>query len=201
MSDERLFPATIMPDSDWWHALWPDPEGVLRDVGIKPDMRVVDLCCGDGHFTKPMCQLVHPGETWALDLDAKLLSQAEQACRENSNFHSILGDARELAAKINGPVDFVFIANTFHGVPDKTGLSRTVHDVLRKGGRFAIINWYRRPREETTVLDQPRGPDAELRMEPEDVRRVVEPAGFTLEEVVEVGPYHYGAVFLKPADT
>jgi hypothetical protein len=35
-------------------------------------------------------------------------------------------------------------------------------------------------------------------MAPEDVRRIVEPAGFTLSTVVEVGPYHYGAVFRKP---
>ena len=201
MSDEKLFPATVMPDSDWWHALWPDAEGVLRAVGIKPDMQVVDLCCGDGHFTRPMCHLVHPGKTWALDLDAGLLDQAEQACRENPNFHAILGDARELSARIDGPVDFVFIANTFHGVPDKTALSRAVHGALREGGRFAIINWYRRPREETTVLDQPRGPDTELRMAPEDVQQVVEPAGFTLEKVVDVGPYHYGAVFAKSTES
>lgn len=197
MADERLFPTTIMPDKDWWHALWPDPGAVLRTVGIEPEMQVVDLCCGDGHFTKPMCHLVHPGKTWALDLDADLLGQTEQACRENPNFHAILGDARELRAWINERVDFVFIANTFHGVPDKTTLSRAVHGVLKKSGRFAVINWYRRPREETTVLHQPRGPGTELRMEPEDVRQVVEPAGFTLEKVVNVGPYHYGAVFVK----
>jgi len=200
MTDERLFPATIMPDNDWWHALWPDPEAVLYAVDIRPDMQVVDLCCGDGHFTSPMCRLVHPGRTWALDLDADLLGQAEQACRENPNFHAVLGDARDLPALLDGPVDFVFIANTFHGVPDKTALSRAVHDTLGKGGRFAIINWYRRPREETTVLGQPRGPDTELRMEPEDVRQEVEPAGFTLEKVVDVGPYHYGAVFVKSAN-
>ena len=98
-------------------------------------------------------------------------------------------------------MDFVFIANTFHGVPDKTELSRTVHNVLRKGGFFAIINWYRRPREETKILDQPRGPDTKLRMKPENVQQVVEPAGFTLEKVVDVGPYHYGAVFVKYANT
>lgn len=23
MTQERLFPATVMPDQDWWHALWP----------------------------------------------------------------------------------------------------------------------------------------------------------------------------------
>ena len=89
------------------------------------------------------------------------------------------------------PWTFVFIANTFHGVPDKITLSKGVYDVLKKGARFAIINWYRRPREGTTDLDQPRGPETDLRMEPEDVRAVVEPAGFVFERIVDVGPYHY----------
>lgn len=197
MPDERLFPATIMPDNDWWHALWSDPKAVLQAVGIRPDMQVVDLCCGDGYFTRSLCHLVQPGKTWALDLDENLLRQAEHACQPNSNFQSILGDARELPDLIDNPVDFVFIANTFHGVPDKTALSRAVHRSLKEDGRFAIINWYRRPREETTVLDQPRGPDTKLRMEPKDVQQVVEPAGFTFEKVVDVSPYHYGIVFVK----
>jgi len=197
MNKEALFPATMMPDKDWWHTLWPDPEGVLRSVGIEPDMQVVDLCCGDGHFTKPMCELVHPGKTWALDLDADLLGEAEKACEENPNFHSILGDARELNKQINEPVDYVFIANTFHGIPEQTEFSKSVYESLKTGGRFAVINWHRRPREETIVLDQPRGPDTELRMQPEDVQKVVEPAGFKLEKVVDVGPYHYAAIFVK----
>jgi len=197
MTDKELFPATLMPDKGWWQALWPDPQAVLTAVGIEPDMQVVDLCCGDGHFTRPMCQLVHPGKTWALDIDADLLDEARQVCADNVNFHAILGGARELPKQISDPVDFVFIANTFHGVPDKTALSKAVFEVLKPGGHFAVINWYRRPREETTVLDQPRGPDTELRMQPEGVQQVVEPAGFRLEKVVDVGPYHYGVVFIK----
>ena len=197
MPDERLFPATIMPDSDWWHALWPEPERVLHAVGLKSGMNAIDLCCGDGYFTLPMCSLVHPGKTWALDLDKDLLQQAETACREQSNFRPILGDARDLPIRIDHPVDFVFIANAFHGVPDKAGLSKAVYDSLAPDGQFAIINWHRRPREETTVLDQPRGPDTDLRMGPEDVQNIVESAGFELTEVVDVGPYHYGAIFVK----
>lgn len=49
-----------------------------------------------------------------------------------------------------------------------------------------------------TVLDQPRGPETDLRMEPEDVRAVVEPAGFVFERIVDVGPYHYGVIFTNP---
>jgi len=197
MTQDRLFPATLMPDSDWWHALWPDPKTVLQAIGIQPNMEVVDLCCGDGHFTRPLCELVHPGKTWALDLDRNLLDQARQACQDNPNFHAIAADARELPALVDGPVDLVFIANTFHGVPDKTALSIAVHNALKENGRFAIVNWHRRPREETTVLGQARGPDTALRMTPDDVQQVVEPAGFTLEKIVDVGPYHYAAVFVK----
>ena len=197
MNDERLFPATVMPDKDWWHALWPDPDAVLDAIGIRRGMDVVDLCCGDGHFTLPLCSLAQPGSVWALDLDAQLLDQARQVCTRYPNFHAIHGDARELPVQIAAPVDFVFVANAFHGVPDKTALSSAVHDALKPGGRFAVINWYRLPREETTVLDQPRGPDTGLRMDPEDVRLAVEPAGFKLEDIVDVGPYHYAAIFVR----
>ena len=50
-----------MPDRDWWEALWPDPKGVLEQVGVAAGMRVIDLCCGDGYFTAPMGQLVADG--------------------------------------------------------------------------------------------------------------------------------------------
>jgi len=197
MNKEALFPATLMPDNDWWCELWPDPQGVLHAVGIKPAMQVVDLCCGVGHFTKPMCELVHPGKTWALDLDVDLLDEAKKSCAGNANFQSILGDARELSKQLDEQVDFVFIANTFHGVPDKMAFSQSVNQSLKTGGRFAVINWHNRPREETTVLDQPRGPDTEFRMKPQDVQALVEPAGFKLDKVIDVGPYHYAAIFLK----
>jgi SAM-dependent methyltransferase len=197
LNHRALFPGTGMPDKDWWHALWPDPDADLRAVGIEPGMGVVDLCCGDGYFTNPMCQRVDPGITWAVDLDDSLLQRAALACVDNTNFRAILGDARDLPELVGVPVDFVFIANTFHGVPDKTALSKAVHQRLNPAGRFAIINWYRRPREETVVLGQPRGPGTDLRMQPTDVRAVVEPVGFKEIKLVDVGPYHYGIVFQK----
>jgi predicted methyltransferase len=69
--------------------------------------------------------------------------------------------------------------------------------VLKPGGLFAIVNWRSLPREQTTVLDKPRGPKTEMRMSPDDVRAVVEPAGFQLTDLVELPPYHYGMSFEK----
>lgn len=197
MDKDKLFPATAMPDEDWWHALWPDPTQVIQDAGITAEMDVIDLCCGDGYFTKSMCEQVTPNMVYGVDMDTGLLAAADKACTSYRNYQSITGDALNLPQLISKTVDFVFMANTFHGVPDPLYLSQVVNQVLNDNGHFAIINWYRKPREETTVLNLPRGPDTELRMQPDEVQAVVEPAGFILESIVDVGPYHYGAIFSK----
>ena len=100
-------------------------------------------------------------------------------------------------AVVPEPVDYVFLANTFHGVLDQLGLARGVAAALKPKGLFGIINWHRRPREETVVLGQPRGPKTEMRLEASDVAAIVQPAGLLLNRIVELPPYHYGVVFQK----
>lgn len=193
---EAFFPATGMPDRDWWSALWPDPEGTLRALGITPDMTVLDLCCGDGWFTGPLAGLVG-GRCYALDIDPEMLAKArEEATRTGAQLAGwIEGDARDLPALLPEKVDFVLVANTFHGVPDQSALATAVAAILKPGGSFAIVNWHAKPREETPVLGEPRGPRTEMRMTPEQTRAVVELAGFELDKLVELPPFHYGAVF------
>lgn len=196
--NDKLFQATAMPDHDWWAALWPNPKQVLSDLGIRPGMTVIDLCCGDGYFTAPLAQIVD-GNIYALDLDPKMLELAKaEVSRVGAIVKSwIEGDALDLGQYVSEPVDYVLIANTFHGVPDKTALANVVGGTLKTDGRFAIVNWHKQRREDTPVLGKPRGPSTEMRMSPEDVRAVLEPAGFELEEAIELPPYHYGAVFRR----
>jgi len=186
-----------MPDPDWWQALWPDPEGVVQTLRIEPGMVVVDVGCGPGYFTAAIARQAAPGQVIGLDLDPAMLEQAKAACKEMTNCAWRLGDAMELSQLIATPVDYVLIANTFHGVPAKTTLAREVAAALNPNGRLAIVNWYPQPREETTVLDKPRGPRTELRMSPKETRAAVEPAGFKLEALIELPPYHYGAIFVR----
>ena len=196
-----ISPATAMPDRDWWAALWPDPQATLRALGVMPDMTVLDLCCGDGWFTAPLAKLTD-GKVYALDLDPEMLALAkEEVARTGASVADwIEGDARDLHSLLPEKVDFVLIANTFHGVPGQTAMAEAVASVLKSGGHFAIVNWHATPREETAVLGQPRGPRTEMRMTPEQTRALVEPAGFELDELVELPPYHYGAVFRLAMD-
>ena len=188
-----------MPDPGWWEALWPDPAKVLRDVGVTPGMDVVDLCCGDGWFTFPLSRIAR--SVIAIDIDAALLEAAKVRIAERGgapNCTFVEADAYNIGQVVPQPVDHVFLANAFHGVPDKPRLARAVHDVLKPGGLFAIVSWYARPREQTTVLGEPRGPATELRMTPDQTIASVEPGGLKFRNRVEVSPYHYGAVFERP---
>lgn len=192
----EAFPATSMPDRDWWTALWPDPLATLQALGIKPGMTVLDLCCGDGYFTAPLAKLV-AGKVYALDLDETMLEMARtEADRQGVSVQKwIHADARDVAKHLPENINYVLMANTFHGVPDQPGLVRAIHSVLAPKGLFGIVNWETRSREETTVLGLPRGPRTEMRMAPAKVAAIVETFGFKSQAVIKLPPYHYGAVF------
>ncbi|MHB1302274.1 MAG: class I SAM-dependent methyltransferase [Acidiphilium sp.] len=194
----RLFPATAMPDPDWWQALWPRPGEVIAKLDVQPGTDAVDLCCGNGLFTIPLASMVRC--VVAIDLDREMvdLARSRAAAAGVKNCVFITGDACDLTRLVPAPLDLVMIANTFHGVPEKVELSCIVAAVLRPGGRFVVVNWHRRPREETTVFGQPRGPKTAMRMTPKDVAAAAAPAGLLPKRVVELPPYHYASILEKP---
>lgn len=185
-----------MPDAGWWEALWPDPARVLTETGIAPGMNVVDLCAGDGWFTWVMCGIAR--SVLAIDIDAEMLQRAKARFAERGgadNCTFVTADAYDIAKVVPRLADHVFLANAFHGVPDKPRLAHAVLDTLLPGGLFAIVNWHAIAREATPVLGEPRGPATALRMTPEQTIASVEPCGLRFLRQVEVSPYHYAAVF------
>lgn len=192
-----FFEGTEMPDAGWWRALWPDPAGVLQRTGLRPGMDAVDLCSGDGWFTRWIAQSAK--RVTAIEIDEALSEQSRlQLVAEGiGDCEFIVGDASGIADLVPRQVDFVFLANAFHGIPDKRGLCAAVAGVLADGGRFAVVNWHKRPREDTVVLGLPRGPRTELRMGADEVVAIGRAAGLDVEAVVDIAPYHYGVTFRR----
>jgi ubiquinone/menaquinone biosynthesis C-methylase UbiE len=189
-----FFEGTEMPIAGWWEALWPDPAAVLVKIGMKPGIDVIDLCSGDGWFTLQIAKIAR--HVVAIEIDPVLLEVARHRLNDShaTNCDFVAGDAYNIKQLWPQPVDFVFLANAFHGVPDGPRLARSVRDALKPSGQFAIINWHPRPREETTVLGEPRGPRTELRMSPDQTIKAAELDGLKFSMLVDVPPYHYGIV-------
>lgn len=187
------FQNTGMPDWDWWSELWPDPEGVLRQVGLSRVDSLVDVACGDGYFTLPATRQVET--VYGVDLDSELLADLRtMADAEDVEVTTAEGDARDLPEVLPERVGGALLANVFHGVDDRVGLAGAVAESLEPGGRFAVVNWDARPREETTVLGDPRGPPTVMRIAPAVTREAVAAAGFEVVETVSLPPYHHAVV-------
>src|ERR1051325_8759159 len=113
----EFFEGTEMPTAGWWEALWPDPAGVLAAVGLEAGMDVIDLCSGDGWFTLQIAKIAR--RVTAIDIDRDLLDLARHRLAEAGvgNCMLVRGNAYDVAALAGARVDFVFMANAFHGVP------------------------------------------------------------------------------------
>src|ERR1700692_4272810 len=123
-----FFEATEMPSAGWWQALWPDPAAVLDAVGLISGTEAIDLCSGDGWFTLDIAKTAR--NVVAIDIDRDMLDAARHRLRQNgiSNCDCVAGDAYEVAKLAPRPADFVFMANAFHGVPDRPRLARALRE-------------------------------------------------------------------------
>jgi SAM-dependent methyltransferase len=132
-----IFQSTEVADARWQQTLWPDPAFVVAAVGIIDGMDVIDLCCDDGWLTLAIAKIAQ--HVTAVSNDAGMLGLTCIRMNENRIFNCAyqLADARELADFAAKPVDFIFMANSFHRVGDRISLSRAVGETLRPGGHFA----------------------------------------------------------------
>ena len=114
---DPVFPATAMPDTDWWQTLWPAPRDIILALGVETHMDTVDLCCGDGWFTAPLALIAR--HVHAIDIDERMLEQTKKqvVAIGAANCEFLRADAYDVASIVPRPVDFVLLANTFHGVP------------------------------------------------------------------------------------
>lgn len=189
------FPNTRQPDRDWWESLWPNPTGVLRRLGIDAGDSLADVGCGDGYFTLSAAELLTPAPVYAIDVDQDLVEAVVTAADERalSNVHGIVGDARRLESLLPEPVDVVLVANLLHGVEDPTSLAAQARRSLRSDGRLVVLNWRDRPRTETVVDGEPRGPPRHRRLTPTETRSRVDDS-FDTFEVIDLPPHHYALV-------
>ncbi|MFC4437171.1 MULTISPECIES: class I SAM-dependent methyltransferase [Natrialbaceae] len=194
------FRNTRQPDWDWWGKLWPTPGATLRRLGVDRGRTLAEVGSGNGYFALPAARITEPGPVYAVDLDESLLAELEElaAQQEIENVRTVRGDARELDRILPEPVDTVLLANAFHGIDDRETVLEAASASLRPGGTFVVVNWRDRPRAETTVDGEPRGPPTDLRVGVDETREsVLERTDLAFERAVDLLPHHYGLVFAR----
>ncbi|MEO5349918.1 MAG: methyltransferase domain-containing protein [Magnetococcus sp. YQC-3] len=154
-----------------------DPSALVREMGIQPGMRVVDLGCGPGFFTQALLDTVGAaGRVAAVELQEPILAFLRERLGGHPRLELIL--ASLLASGLaSGGWDAVFVAFTLHEVPVAAALVE-IRRILRPGGLLAILDWGHAQSCPEREPGRRMGPPEEERLLPEVLRRQLLEAGW-----------------------
>ncbi|WP_084801200.1 class I SAM-dependent methyltransferase [Bradyrhizobium sp. Tv2a-2] len=119
--------------------LAPLTERFLRDAGISPGMRVLDIGCGMGDVTMIAAQCVGTaGHVTSIDLDQASIETAQRRAAafgfENTSFHRA-GIAEYLPSN---PFDAIIGRLVLQFIPDPIAIIKRLYGMLRPGGILAL---------------------------------------------------------------
>ena len=170
---------------------WNNPREIVASVEIPPGARVAEIGCGTGWFTFEIEKVVRPrGMVYALDMQPAML-QILRAKRENWERILTLPCGENEFELDDGEADIIFHANVLHECAEPEKHLQEVRRVLKDGGSLIVIEWHWADEE-----SQP-GPPNSQRLEPDVVSDLLRGAGFEIEGIEDVGPYHYAVQAMK----
>lgn len=152
-------------------------EEIVASIGLEPGQAIADVGAGTGLYEPLFAAAVGAeGTVYAVDIVPRFIDHiATKAAEQNlTQIETVLGDDRStgLAA---GSVDVVFVCDTYHHFEDHEAMLASIHQALRPGGRFVVVDYERiEPRIEHIRADK-----AQFTAE-------IEAAGFRLTEEVEI---------------
>lgn len=166
---------------------WQHPLEIVAALDLKPGATVADIGAGTGYMVAHLSKAVGEGGTViAIDASAEMVEYL-------ANRSGDLGPA-EIVPRQVGPddpelptasVDRVLTLDTWHHVKGREAYAKKVYEGLKRVGRFVVVDY---------EVGAETGPPMAMRLEPGQVTKQLEAAGFRVEVVRESMPRHYMVV-------
>jgi ubiquinone/menaquinone biosynthesis C-methylase UbiE len=174
-----------------------DPGQTIRELQLDSGMRVADLGAGSGHYVFEAASIVgHTGRVFGIELQQDLAARVKRAATEEGleNVEVLRGDLETYRGSMldDASVDRIILSNIFFQITNKETLAHEAYRILKPGGKALVIDW----RSSFGGM----GPPPEHVVSSEDVHRLVERAGFTLDQPITPGEYHFGFIYNHPKD-
>ncbi|MBP9728272.1 MAG: methyltransferase domain-containing protein [Candidatus Moranbacteria bacterium] len=172
-----------------------DPVVVVNQLPVEPGNQVADFGCGSGYFSFEFARRVGVGEGLVHALD--VLPSALEAVASRAK---TLGLTNIVVKRVNleneqgsglapSSMDWVVLKDVLLQNQKKDVMLREVVRVLKPGGRALIMEW---SPDEALV-----GPEKQLRVDPEALKKLIEAVQLSVETELNVGGFHYGFVVKK----
>jgi ubiquinone/menaquinone biosynthesis C-methylase UbiE len=117
-------------------------EDIVRQAGIAPGMKVLDLGCGDGTTAIPAAKL--GARVLGVDIASNLVAAGRRRAAQaglSASCNFLEGDACDLGGIENGSFDRVISMFGAMFAPRPVAVAREMVRVTRPGGRIVMGNW------------------------------------------------------------
>lgn len=167
-------------------------EVVVGELGIEPGSTVADLGTGGGAMLPLLSQAVGPqGKVFAQDIFEDFLAHAKEKHANLANVAWVLGNEKDTRLP-EGSVDLAITIDAYHHYDYPAQVLASIRAALRPGGRFAIVDYFKRP----GAMAPPADAVEHIRLDRDDVIKEVTGFGFRLVRTVEHVPgKQYIAIF------
>lgn len=172
-----------------------DSESIVTAIGIREDQTVLDVGCGEGHFSLAASNIVGDrGQVIAVDIHEASVNVLRRLIAEQ-NIGNILPFEADVTKRIpvnDNAVDVCLMVNVLHGFV----LNGEILDVMRE-----IVRVTKRHSSLTIVdfkkIQTVAGPPASQRLSPAEVENLLGEFGLVAEKFDDVGPYSYLINFIR----
>lgn len=157
---------------------WQDPKFVIEALGDLNDKTVADIGSGTGYFTFQMA--LPAKKVIAIDIEQRFLNYIED--RKTEMYDRAL--AKKIETRIttansssltDNEVDIVLMVNTLGYIQDRNGYLQRLRKSITKEGSIVIVDY--------KIGKMPVGPDEAEKVSADEVVKVLERTGFTIERV------------------
>ena len=125
---------------DTLYSLFVNPYKLLKEAGLKPGQKVLEVGCGPGFFTIPAAKIVgEKGKVYALDVNPVAVETVRRKIKKKGlkNVEVILADASETGLP-NESIDVAFLFGVVHALDDVDAVMWEMHRVLKAKGVLSI---------------------------------------------------------------
>jgi len=171
--------------------MFSDPQKNIKQFGLEEGMVVADFGAGAGAYALVLAKRVgSTGKVFAVDVQKDLLAKLANSAKMEglNNIEIIWGDIdEEYGSRLKeASLDAVVVSNILFQVEKKENLVKETKRVLKPGGRVLVVDWSEShgglgPRPEDVILEK-------------TTREMFEKIGFSYEDNIDAGNYHYGMI-------
>ena len=165
------------------------PDQVINALEIPPGATVADVGSGTGYFTWRLAERVGPtGKVLAVDVQERMLDLTRAAVSQRNlrNVDYALATDNDPRLPAN-TFDLVFIAYAYHEFANPERVMAAVRKSLKRDGRVVILEYAK----ESNIA--PASPMHKMSFD--EIRREIEPVGFTIDRLFDFLPVQHGVVF------